>query len=131
MIPRTDKRPVNLSLWHIHFPLNALVSISHRISGVVLILSLLVWLVMLNQMLFLADDFHQHQAWLSSLTGQVFLSLFWLALWFHWLAGVRHLLIEFCLNSRIKSALRTQHAAFGSFILWGLGALLILARIWL
>lgn len=131
MIPRTDKRPVNLSLWHFQFPLNALVSISHRISGVVLILTLFIWLFLLNQMLFVPDDFAKHQAWLSSIGGQIFLSLFWLALWFHWLAGIRHLLIEFCLNSRIKTALRTHQAALGNFILWGFGALLILARIWL
>lgn len=131
MIPRTDKRPVNLSLWHFHFPLNALVSISHRISGVILILSLFIWLFLLNQMMLTPTEFSQHQAWLSSLSGQVFLSLFWLALWFHWLAGVRHLLIEFCLNNRIKTALRTQQAAIGSFSVWGMGALLILVRIWL
>lgn len=131
MMPRTDKRPVNISLWHFHFPLNALLSIAHRISGVFLIIALLVWLFSLNYLSIDPAHFSNHQAWLSSVSGQLFVSLFWLALWFHWLLGVRHLLIEFCLNASVRDVLRTANAATASFVIWLIGSIAIMTQVWL
>lgn len=129
MMPRQDKRPVNLNLWHFRFPLNALTSISHRISGVFLIICLLIWLGWFHLVLLYPQDFADYQAWLSSWPGQLFVSVFWLALAFHWLAGVRHLLIEFLPLPSLKPALRQNAWLVG--VLWFGLAGLIIARVWL
>jgi succinate dehydrogenase / fumarate reductase cytochrome b subunit len=130
-MPRQDTRPVNLSLLHFRFPPNAILSISHRITGVLLVITLLSWLAWLNLSLFEADSLNRYQAWLSSWSGKLFLSVFWLALALHWLAGVRHLLIEFCLNSRLKAFLRTESAVWFLLGLWLALSVFALARIWL
>lgn len=116
MMPKTDPRPVYLNLFQFRFPPNALLSISHRISGVVLIVSLCIWLGLLNLMVFFPQS--DHQAWLSSWSGQVFIWGFWSALALHWLAGARHLFIEFCINPRFKQLARTNHAALLMFAVW-------------
>lgn len=131
MMPRQDSRPVNLSLWHFRFPPNAILSITHRISGVVLSTSLIAWLLWLNIAFVSAENLASNQAWLSSLSGQLFLSLFWASLAFHWLAGVRHLLIEFSINAGFSNFLRTEQAVWLVLGLWIALSSFSLARIWL
>jgi succinate dehydrogenase / fumarate reductase cytochrome b subunit len=96
MMPRQDPRPVNLSLRHFHFPLNAWLSISHRLSGLLLVVGLLVGLVMLSHLLLQPKAFAFYQIWLSTHTAQILLLIFVLVVWFHWLAGLRFLLIDLC-----------------------------------
>ncbi|WP_052501489.1 succinate dehydrogenase, cytochrome b556 subunit [Thiomicrospira microaerophila] len=130
MMPRQDPRPVNLSLRHFRFPPNAILSISHRVTGVLLVATLLGWLVWLNLVMFEPSRLPSHQAWLLSGAGKVFLSLFWLALAFHWLAGLRHLLIEFCLNKRLTAFIRSESAVWLLLGLWFTLSLFALLRIW-
>lgn len=131
MMPRRDKRPVNLSLWHFRFPFNALVSISHRVSGVVLILSLAAWLLWFNLILLDSDNFSSYLQWLSSFSGKLFLTLFWSALSFHWLAGVRHLILEFSSHNALKQTLRSNTQAKWLAGLWLLSVFIIIWGVWL
>lgn len=131
MMQRQDSRPVNLSLWHFRFPPNAIASISHRISGVLLLMTLVIWLVWLNVGVLFPQSFAHNQAWLNSLSGKLFLSVFWLSLAFHWLAGLRHLLIEFCLNQRLTAFLRKEQAVWMLLGFWLAIASFSLVRIWL
>ncbi|UQB41409.1 succinate dehydrogenase, cytochrome b556 subunit [Thiomicrospira microaerophila] len=131
MMPRQDSRPVNLSLWHFRFPANALLSISHRITGVLLVASLMLWLISLNLILLQPEQFSTYQAWLNNASGKLFLSLFWLALAFHWLAGLRHLLIEFAISLKLKTWLRSEQAVWFTLGLWIAIGGFSLIRIWL
>jgi succinate dehydrogenase / fumarate reductase cytochrome b subunit len=59
------KRPVNLDLWTIRFPIPALVSITHRVSGVVLLAGILILMYMLDASLASEESFLDLQALLA------------------------------------------------------------------
>lgn len=94
MYQHPGNRPVNLSLAAFRFPLNAYVSILHRITGVLMIAGLVVGLIWLNRLILFPESFQQTLEWSRSLTGQIMLFAWLSALWFHWLAGAKHLLLE-------------------------------------
>lgn len=89
------ERPVFLNLWQLRFPLAAVVSILHRVSGVVLGLSLpcLLWLWSVS----LRSEAGFVQV-AQAVRGHGWSWLLWFvvlaALWFHVLAGVRHLIMD-------------------------------------
>ncbi|HEC19911.1 MAG TPA: succinate dehydrogenase, cytochrome b556 subunit [Gammaproteobacteria bacterium] len=91
----TDNRPVFLNLLRIHQPVTAVLSILHRISGVLMILSLpgLVYLLSLS----LEDQagFTRVAALLGSLPMRLLGVLFVWALSHHLLAGIRFMLLDF------------------------------------
>lgn len=128
-MPRLDKRPVNLSLRHFHFPLNAWLSIGHRISGIILVFALLSAFVMFSHLWLNPDSFTQYQAWLSSPAIQLLLFFAGLALWFHWLAGLRFLIIEFCQIPACQT--RVRQGAKLHLTLWLTGGVLLALGIWL
>lgn len=97
------QRPVNLSLSTIHFPITAITSILHRISGVALFLFLPYLLWMLDHSLQSAESFARLQECLSSV-GAKLLSLALLAgVIYHSIAGVRHLIMDWGYWEEISS----------------------------
>lgn len=89
-----NKRPVNLNLTTIKFPIPAIASISHRISGVLLFLfiPLLIW--MLGVSLESEAGFQQMKDCFTSFFGKIILWVMLSSLIFHVLAGFRHLLMD-------------------------------------
>lgn len=119
-----DSRPVFLNLLQIRLPVNALVSILHRITGVALIFSIpLVWAA-LARSLSGPEGYAQTLAALQHPLGGVIL-LLWL--WFllhHLFAGLRYLLLEFGIGETRLASLRTSWMALGAggistVIVWG------------
>lgn len=94
MTAKNKKRPVYLDLLRIRMPAGALVSILHRVSGVLLVLALPFLLWLLQQSLASADDYQRITTLLQSFPLRVTLFLLMLALTHHFLAGVRHLLLD-------------------------------------
>jgi succinate dehydrogenase / fumarate reductase cytochrome b subunit len=87
-------RPKNLNLFTIRMPVNALVSILHRVSGVVLFLILPLVLVLLQLSLHSAQGFAVAQQVLNSvLIKLLLLGLAW-AFFHHFFAGIRHLAMD-------------------------------------
>lgn len=86
--------PAWLSLRKFHFPLQAKLSIAHRVTGIITILFLLVGLGILNLWILQPTYFKFIIAFWHSLAGKLLLWLGLSALLFHWLAGIRHLLME-------------------------------------
>lgn len=88
------KRPVNLDLTTIKFPLPAIVSILHRISGVILFLliPLLIWI--LDNSLFSENSFDTVQAYANTWIVKLLIWLSLSALIYHLFAGIRHLLMD-------------------------------------
>lgn len=89
-----DKRPINLNLFTIHFPIPAIVSILHRISGVLLFLFIpfLIWGLGLS----LASQ-EQYDNVHLFLTGPLMKLIVWGLLSsfiFHLIAGIRHLFMD-------------------------------------
>jgi succinate dehydrogenase / fumarate reductase cytochrome b subunit len=90
----TTKRPVNLDIGTIKLPITAIVSILHRISGVVLfgVVAVLLW--MLDLSLSGEDGFAAIRDCLTSPVARVVLWACLAALAYHMVAGIRHLIMD-------------------------------------
>lgn len=88
------KRPINLDLTTIQFPITAVVSILHRISGVILFFYLPFLLWLLDQSLNSSTHFLNLQADLSESYMKWLLWILLAALFYHFVAGIRHLLMD-------------------------------------
>ncbi len=99
MIP---KRPVNLNLLTFAFPVPAIVSILHRISGVILFLLIPALLALLACSLSSADGFNQVLSFFAHPLIKFFIWASLLALFYHLIAGVRHLLMDFHWGDSLK-----------------------------
>lgn len=88
-------RPVNLNLFTIKFPIPAIVSILHRVSGVLLFLFIPIVLWALQISLGSADDFQSLVAFLSAPLSKFLIWIFLSSLVYHLIAGVRHLIQDF------------------------------------
>lgn len=89
-----NKRPVNLDLTTIRFPITAIVSILHRIAGVILFVSIPLLLWALQQSLMSTDDFEQLRDCLRAPLVRFIMWGVLSALWYHLFAGIRHLLMD-------------------------------------
>jgi len=88
-------RPVNLNLFTIAFPVTAIVSILHRMSGIVLFLLIPLFLGFLHNSLIMPEFFLNMQAALiNSVFNKLILWLGFSALIYHLLAGMRHVFME-------------------------------------
>jgi succinate dehydrogenase / fumarate reductase, cytochrome b subunit len=90
----SEVRPVFLDLRRIRLPINALVSILHRVTGVLLIVSIPLVLGLFGWSLSGPEGFSGAAAALRHPLGQlVLLGWFWL-LMHHFFVGIRFLLLE-------------------------------------
>lgn len=96
-------RPVNLDLMTIRFPIGAIVSILHRLSGVFLFLVIPVLLWMLEQSAFSEEGFLNLQDCLSSPVSKVIIWVIVSALFYHLIAGIRHLFMDMGVCEERKS----------------------------
>ena len=78
----------------IRFPVTAWVSIAHRLSGVFIFLLIPFLLWILQESIVSEAHFMRLSAILSQPSIQAILWLFLAALLYHWIAGVRHLLMD-------------------------------------
>ena len=89
-----NKRPVYLNLFQIRLPMAGVVSILHRITGVVMVISLPLSLYALQQSLVGADEYAAITGYLTQAWIRLLLIVLAVALALHFLAGVRHLLLD-------------------------------------
>lgn len=88
------KRPVYLNLLLIRMPVGAVVSILHRVTGLILVLALPLVLYAFELSLRDSAGFDQVAVWLQGLPARIgLLAVFWV-LMHHLLAGLRHLLMD-------------------------------------
>lgn len=88
------QRPVNLDLTTIKMPATAKASILHRVSGVIMVFAIGILLWTLSLSLSSPEGFAEVQAMLD---GVFFKFIIWgicVAITYHFLAGVRHLLMD-------------------------------------
>lgn len=110
-------RPVFLDLRKIRLPLNAVVSILHRITGVLLILATPMLLWLLDRSLASPEGYAQVAALLRHPLGLagLLIGLWWLL--HHLFAGIRYLLMEFGVGEDREGSLRTARDALYAGIL--------------
>lgn len=126
MVNVNDKRPVNLDLTTMQFPVTALVSISHRIAGVALFVALPLLLWMLDRSLASADSFAKLQTLLATPLAKLVLWAILAAVLFHLVAGIRHLFMDWGIGETLEGGRR---AAFASFVI--AAVLIAAAGVWL
>jgi succinate dehydrogenase / fumarate reductase cytochrome b subunit len=103
-------RPVFLNPLRIKMPVGALASLGHRVSGIILSVSLPFWVYLLGLSLRDEQGFAQVEVLVSHSPVKMALVLLVWALAHHVLAGVRHLLSDVNVGSTLHSARRTAYA---------------------
>jgi succinate dehydrogenase / fumarate reductase cytochrome b subunit len=103
-------KPVYINLFKIQLPLSALLSISHRVSGILIFFLVLpVSAYILNLLLASQDSFSSFVAvFNSSIFLRTFVLFNILIVEYHVIAGIRHMLMDFHLVSETLSASNTS-----------------------
>jgi succinate dehydrogenase / fumarate reductase cytochrome b subunit len=99
--------PVYLNLFRIRFPVGAVTSIAHRLSGVCLFLSLPFWIYLLDRSLQGAAGFAQALAILQSPWVKAGLLLLAWSFFHHLFSGVRFLLLDAGVGCQLEQARRS------------------------
>lgn len=108
------KRPKNLNLISIRLPLPALVSILHRVSGVILFLIIPALLIVLQTSLRSPEGFKSVAAVMAHPLVKLLLLGFCWAFLHHMFAGVRHLMSDMSLGLELHQA-----RFINKLVLWG------------
>ncbi len=107
-----DKRPVYINVFTFAFPITAIVSILHRISGVVVFLSIPLFLSMLQDGLY--------YPWTTSSIPKVLVWLVLTVFMYHLIAGIRHLCMDAGYAESKRAATISSYAVFIMTILFSI-----------
>lgn len=120
-----DKRPVNLDLTTIKFPVPALASIAHRIAGVALFLAIPILLWLLDRSLASPESFAQTKELLTAPLAKLVIWAILAATLYHLVAGIKHLIMDLGIGETLEGGRR---AAILTFIISAV--LIVLAGVW-
>ena len=101
---KTQERPVNLDLTKFSFPLPALASITHRITGVVLFVGIAFGLWALDLSLRSPEGFSEAARLVGSPFGGFVAWGLLTALAYHFVAGVKHLFMDWGFGETLEGA---------------------------
>lgn len=104
----SNKRPTNLNLLTIRFPITAIVSILHRVSGFLLFLAIPVFLMVMALTLQSPEAFFTVKVCFEHPLIKLLLIGFLGALFYHLFAGIRHLFMDAGVADTLKSARLTS-----------------------
>lgn len=121
-----NKRPINLDLRTIKFPITAIGSILHRISGFILFFAIPVFLWVLQASLKSEQSYLALSDCLSQPVVAFFIWAFVAALIYHLLAGIRHLFMDIGWGESLKAGRASISVVFVLSII-----LIVLAGVWL
>ncbi|WP_297481309.1 succinate dehydrogenase cytochrome b556 subunit [uncultured Photobacterium sp.] len=105
-------RPVNLNLQTIHFPLTAIASILHRISGVIMFVAVAILLWLLNLSLSSPEGFTTAANIIDSWLVTFILWGILTALFYHIVLGIRHLLMDLGYFEDMEMGLASTKVSF-------------------
>ena len=115
-----DKRPVNLDLTTIKFPVTAIASIVHRVTGVAIFVALPILLWMLDRSLASPEGFASVKEMMAAPLAKLVVWGILAVILYHLVAGVRHLIMDTGIGETLEGGRR------GAFIVFGVSAVLIL-----
>jgi succinate dehydrogenase / fumarate reductase, cytochrome b subunit len=121
-----NQRPKNLNLLTIHFPIPAIVSILHRVSGVVLFLLIPLSLWVFSLSLESEQRFEAIKHSIGNPVIKCIILAILAAFFFHFMAGLRHLFMDIHIGEELKSGRRSAMAAILITLI-----LTIVAGVWL
>ena len=99
---KRDNRPVNLDLTQFSFPLPAITSILHRITGVILLFGVGFLLWGLDQSLESAQSFAALKSLMDGFFPKLILWGILSALFYHLVAGCKHLLMDMGIGETLE-----------------------------
>ena len=121
-----DTRPVNIDLTTIRFPLTAILSITHRITGVIIFVGVAILLYLLGLSLESAEGFAEAQRLLTLPVAKFVVWGIVSGLLYHIVAGTKHLIMDWGFGETLAGA------AIGSRITLVLSIVLIAtAGVWI
>ena len=124
----TDHRPVYIDLRKINLPVSALISITHRLSGMyVFFITLPLMLALIYFSTESEDSFNDLSLFLKNY--KFILALIVLSfciLWYHILSGVRHLIMDAHIG---ESLLASKYSAIFTISLWIITSCFVFWRI--
>ena len=117
---KNDRRPLFLNLFQLHFPITAIISILHRISGLFVFLMVPALLWVWQQSLSSESGFQKWQQCFEHPAMKTGVTLFLLALAYHLLAGLRHLMMDCGWAETKKTAKITSFVVLFATLLVGM-----------
>tara|TARA_Y100000780_G_scaffold65556_1_gene58205 strand:+ start:299 stop:673 length:375 start_codon:yes stop_codon:yes gene_type:complete len=121
-----DNRPVNLDISTIKFPLAAITSITHRITGVILLIGFGFLLYLLQLSLESESGFVLVQELLSGLIVKLLTWAVIACLIYHFIAGCKHLLMDLGIGET------NEGAQIGSWLVVAFSAVgILIAGVWI
>lgn len=117
---KSTQRPVNLDLTTFHFPVTAILSITHRVTGVLLFLALPLLIYALRCSLSSPESFALLMVYLHQPLGFLILWITLSATYFHLLAGIRHLVMDLGFAESLRAA------RMSAWVVLGVTAILVL-----
>jgi succinate dehydrogenase / fumarate reductase cytochrome b subunit len=121
-MPKNKNRPVFLDLTRIHQPVNAVLSIAHRATGIVLVLLIPVLVFLFDRSLASAQGYADVVDVLRGPTARVVLFALTWVFFHHLFAGVRYLLIDAEIGVEIR---RAQASAWVVFVAGAVAAVIV------
>ena len=126
----TDHRPVYIDLRKINLPVSALISITHRLSGMyVFFITLPLMLALIYFSTESENSFNDLSLFLKNykfILGLIVLSF--CILWYHILSGVRHLIMDAHIG---ESLIASKYSAIFTISLWIITTSFVFWRIFL
>ena len=121
------KRPKNLDLTTVSFPVPAISSILHRITGVVLFIAVPILLWMLQKSFDSAGYAELQAMFTESFLWQFILWAILTSVAYHVIAGVRHLLMDLGIGESLEGGRR---GAWSVLVLSAISAVLLGVWVW-
>ena len=122
-----DTRPVNLDIGTIKLPITAYASITHRVSGVILVVASFIMLWALEASLAGPDSFAALADLLASPLAKFIAWGIGSALLYHSIAGIRHLVMDFGIGESMEGGVLGARIVFA---LTALGAVALGVALW-
>ena len=120
------KRPINLDITTIKFPLAAIASILHRITGVILFLGMSIFLYLLQLSLKSEAGFTSALELSNRTSVKLVIWALIICVAYHLIAGLKHLLLDLGLG---ETKVAAEHGA--KILLTSLVLISVLAGVWL
>nr|WP_152819932.1 succinate dehydrogenase cytochrome b556 subunit [Vibrio sp. B1Z05] len=126
-VDKKKTRPVNLDLQTIHFPITAIASILHRVSGVITFVAVGILLWLLSISLSSPKGFMEAASYVDGFFVKFILWGILTALFYHIVGGIRHLCQDLGYFEELESGAKSAQI---SFIVTGVLAIVAGVIVW-
>ncbi|MXP51057.1 succinate dehydrogenase, cytochrome b556 subunit [Pantoea sp. SoEX] len=114
-------RPINLKLSTIYFPITAISSILHRISGVIMLFLFGIFLWLLDLSLSSQENFHYVEILFDNFYFRLTIWSILTVFIYHIVNGIRHILMDFrWLSETLKTGIFSSYIVFVISILFSI-----------